>query len=295
MPKLAKLLKKTGQTWRKDQVLKEGAALAFYTILSLPAFLLLLVSSASLFIDTPQAASHLGNLAARYVSPVVNQEIGAILHTVPQLGFGSIGAIVGVLVLCWSASNIAGNLQTALNAIWGIVPTNRGWQAALKNRLRLLLMVTSVSLLFLGTIFLQTLLPTVLIWFENPLANAPLLSGAVRWVAGLLVLTGTFATIYKFVPQAKINWGDAAIGGAGTAALFTLGNALIGWYIGRSNLNLYGSAGSLMALLLWIYYSSIILFVGAEITRICAHAQGRTIVSSDLSRLRRWQQWFKNL
>ncbi len=295
MPKLVKLLKKTALTWRKDQVLKEGAALAFYTILSLPAFLLLLVSSAGLFIDTPQAAAHLSNLTAQYVGPVANQEIAAILHTVPQIGFGSVGAVVSVLVLFWSASNIAGNLQKALNNIWNIVPTSLGWKTAVKNRLRLLLMIIIVSVLFLGTIFLQTLLPTVLAWFGNPLANAPLVSGAVRWAAGLLVLTGTFAGIYKFVPQAKVNWGDAAIGGAVTAMLFTLGNAAISWYVGRSNLNLYGSAGSLMALLLWIYYSSIIVFVGAEFTQIFAHLHGRTIIGSDLPRLRRWQQWFKNL
>lgn len=295
MKKFVKLLKETARGWQKDQALKEGAALAFYTILSLPAFLLLLVSSAGLVIDTPQAAAQLSAVTGRYVGPVANQEIATILQTVPVVGFGSAGAIVSVLVLIWSASSIAGNLQTALNHIWNIVPASRGWKAAVKNRLRLLFMIIVVSILFLGIIFLQTLLPTVLNWLGNPLADAPLALAAVRWVGGLIVLIGVFGGIYKFVPQAKIGWCEAAVGGTATAILFTLGNAVIGWYVGRSHLSLYGSAGSLMALLLWIYYSSIIVFVGAEFTQIFAHVHGRSIVGTDIPRLRQWQQWFKNL
>lgn len=295
MKKFVKLLKETAQAWQKDQALKEGAALAFYTILSLPAFLLLLVSSAGIFIDTPQAAAQLSAVTAQYVGPIANQEIATILQTVPEIGFGSIGAVVSVLVLIWSASSIAGNLQRALNTIWNIVPASQGWKAAVKNRLRLLLMILVVSVLFLGIIFLQTLLPAVLNWLGNPLAQAPLVLAPLRWVGGLVILIAVFAGIYKFVPQAKVGWCEAMVGGAATAVLFTLGNAVISWYVGRSNLNLYGSAGSLMALLLWVYYSSIIIFVGAEFTQIFAHLHGRTIVGTNLPRLRRWQQWFKNL
>lgn len=271
MKKFVKLLKQIARCWQKDQTLKEGAALAFYTILSLPAFLLLLVSGASLFIETPLAAAQLSAATAHYIEPTANQEIAAILQAVPKISLGSAGAIVSLLVLIWSASSIAGNLQTALNTIWDIVPTARSWKAAIKNRLRLLLMITVVSILFLTIIFLQTLLPAILNWFNNPLAGAPLALAIVRWIGGLILLIGVFVGIYKFVPQAKVGWREAAFGGTATAVLFTLGNALISWYIGHGTLNLYGSASSLMALLLWVYYSSIIIFVGAELTQIFAH------------------------
>lgn len=288
MKKILRLLNQTARGWQRDKALKEGAALAFYTILSLPAFLLLIISVAGIFIDTPAAAAKLSSLTALYVGPIANQEIQTMLETVPAIGFGSVGALVSVLVLIWSASSIAANLQTALNNIWNITPASRGWKTVLRKRVKLLFMLLAVGVLFLTVVLIQTLLPAVLHWTGQPFIVPPLLLGAVQWLFSLVLLIGIFAAIYKFIPQAHISGRDALVGGIITAVLFTLGNALISWYISRSNLSLYGTAGSLMALLLWIYYSSVIIFVGAEFTQTYASAYGRSIVNADMSRLRRW-------
>ena len=288
MKKFLSILNQTARGWQKDKAMKEGAALAFYTVLSLPAFLLLIVSGAGIFIDTPAAAVKLANLTALYIGPVANQEIQTMLQTVSAIGFGSVGAIVSVAVLIWSASSIAGNLQNALNNIWNIAPAKRGWKVTLRNRLKLFLMLVVAGLLFLAVVLLQTLLPTVLEWTGQLVFVPPLILAAVQWLFSLALLIGLFAIIYKFVPQARISGRDAIIGGTTTAILFTLGNALISWYIGRSNLSLYGTAGSLMALLLWIYYSSVVIFIGAEFTQAYATAYGRSIISTDMSRWRRW-------
>lgn len=277
--------------WHSDHIFKEAAALAFYTVLGLPAFLLLTASTLTAFVAGPTVNQFLVNLFNDYTSPAVSLEIQTFLVDTPAISFNSVGAVLGLVLLLFTTSSISNSLQSALNTIWKLDKPTLGWKEVLRQRGRLFLALPLLSLLFLTIIVLQTLLPTILSWLPVPaLPNIWLV--LIRWITSVGLLILVFASIYKFVPHARIRNRDAFIGGAITAGLFTVGNIVIGWYLASRTLTLHNAAGSLIALLLWLYYSAIIFLIGAEITQAYATLQGHAIISTTTNR---WRRWVRNL
>ena len=250
--------------FNEHDILTLSAALAFYTALSLAPLLLITLSVVGLLGENSQAQllreirAVLGNQASIAIATIIDSA-----HNRPKVG-GIVG-LIGGLILIFSASSVFAQLQFSLNKIWEIEGKLRlGIGGLIHQRLLSMGMVISLGFLALVSLAVSTVLSFVLtsqgqIW---EVANI---------VVTLLVFSALFASIFKFLPDIQISWRDAFYGGLVTAILFAVGKSLIGIYLGRSAIgSAYGAAGSLIVLLAWVYYSAVIVFMGAEITRVLA-------------------------
>jgi membrane protein len=212
-----------------------------------------------------------GEQAARGIQAV-------ILHA-QQPTSSVIGTVVGVISLFVGASGVFGQLQTSLDTIWEVEPrSDRGWLAQVKERFISFTMVLGVAFLLLVSLVLSSILSSL----GNMLADT-LPGGATLWQGlniafSLGVITLLFALIFKVIPDAKVAWRDVWGGALFTALLFTIGKQLLGIYLGKAAVgSAYGAAGSLVALVVWVYYASQILFMGAEFTQVTARRRGASI------------------
>ncbi len=252
----------------KHDLMTLSAALAFYTALALAPLLLITLSVVGLLGTSGKEflTTQIESLMGLQASTAINSVIESANNNPKK---GGVAGIIGVLVLLFSASGVFAQLQSSLNVIWqstGKVTT--GAWSWVRRRLFSMGMVLSLGFLALVSLLVSTVLSSVLT--QN---------GAVWQGINLLISAGIFAAmfslIFKYLPDAKLAWKDAVIGGVVTAVLFIIGKSLIGIYLGKSAVgSAYGAAGSLIVLLAWVYYSSIIVFSGAEITRIVAADEG---------------------
>lgn len=268
---LAKIKSTGGQffdAFMKHDLMTLSAALAFYTALALAPLLLITLSVVGLMGTsakeslTTQIESLMGSQASTAINSIIESA-----NNNPKTG--GVAGVIAVLVLLFSASGVFAQLQSSFNVIWQSTgkATTGAW-SWVRRRLLSMGMVLSLGFLALVSLLVSTLLSSV---FTQ--------SGAIWQGINLLISAGIFAAmfslIFKYLPDAKLAWKDAAIGGAVTAVLFIIGKSLIGIHLGKSAVgSAYGAAGSLIVLLAWVYYSSIIVFSGAEITRIVAADEG---------------------
>jgi membrane protein len=193
---------------------------------------------------------------------------------------GIIAQIIGWVTFVVGASGVFASLQDSLNTVWRVAPVKQSIWLTVRQRIASLGMVLVIGFIFLVTFAFSAALAFVSTYFSHvlPFAGAAELFTAVNYAVSLAIITLLFALIYKILPDAKIDWSDVWIGSAITALLFIVGQALIGIYLARSGTaSAYGAAGSLLVLLLWIYYSAMILFFGAEFTKIYAERRGKAI------------------
>lgn len=252
------LLEKLG----KHEIMTLSAALAFYTALSLSPLLLITLSVVGVLGEHSQARlleeirSVLGNQASTAITTIIHSA-----HTRPALG--NLARTLGILFLVFSASSVFVQLQYSLNKIWEIEgKINAGLWSLIRHRLLSMGMVISLGFLALVSLLVSTVL-SFLLTGEGQIWQY------MNFLVTLLVFSVLFALIFKFVPDVKIPWRDSLYGGIVTAILFALGKNVIGIYLGRSAVgSAYGAAGSLIVFLTWVYYSSVIVFTGAEITCI---------------------------
>lgn len=250
--------------FNRHQILTLSAALAFYTALSLAPLLLITLSVVGLLGGKSQThlvqqiRSVLGEPASAAVTTVINNA-----QQRPHLG--SFAGIIGILILIFSASSVFSQLQFSLNTIWDCeTQTSASWWVLIRRRLLSIGMVFSFGFLALVSLIVSAVLSYVL-------TNSGDIWEVVNLLVTLLVFTLSFALIFKFLPDTNISWKDSFYGGITTALLFALGKSVIGIYLGHSAIgSAYGAAGSLIVLLAWVYYSSIIVFTGAEITNVAA-------------------------
>jgi membrane protein len=273
------IAKDTATDWSDDDASSLAAALAYYALLSLAPLLIISIGVAGWFLG-PEAAR--GRVAGELGSIVGGQAadgIQAVVASAEGPKRGLLSAVVGIVTLFVGASGVFGQLQTSLNAIWEVKPKpNRGLLGQLKDRFFSFTMVLGVAFLLLVSLVLSSILSS----FGNVLAdNLP--GGAVVWqlinfALSFGVVTLLFALIYKVIPDAKIQWRDVWLGAAVTALLFTIGKQLLGLYLGKAAVgSSYGAAGSIVALVVWVYYAAQILFVGAEFTQVQARRRGASI------------------
>jgi membrane protein len=274
------LLKASFNEWQADNAPRLGAALAYYTVLSLAPLLVLLLAALSFFFSRAAAQTDLLKQIAMVMGPSAAQTINGVVQSAWPTGAGAFTGILSVAALLFAASGMFAELRASLDAIWHIMPpTEGGLIALIKGRLKAVLMVIAVGVLLLLSLLAATAV-TVLsdfIQFSTP----PLVLQAANFVISFAMITLLFALIYKFVPDRYIAWKDVWVGAAMTSLLFTVGKTLIGIYLAKSNPgSAYGAAGSLVILLIWIYYSAQVFFFGAEFTQVFAnqreaHANGR--------------------
>lgn len=281
------LLKKTFGEFIQDDCMSMGAALAFYTMFSLAPILIILITLVSLFLGSSEAAQ---TQLIQQINSLMGAEAGkqaqAMAEAQLRQGTSGIATILGLVALLFGATGVMAQLQYSLNRIWKVEPDpNRG---GLKNFLmkRLLSFAMIVAIAFL--LLVSLVLSAVLAAFAQRLAavlpegTSPGIFLGMDILLSLVVFTLLFGIMFKVLPDAKMRWRDLWVGAFVTALLFSLGKLLIGLYLGRSHVgSAYGVAGSLAVLLIWVYYSSLIVFLGAEFTRAWASSYGQEIVPAE--------------
>jgi membrane protein len=194
-------------------------------------------------------------------------------------GSGALATVIGVATILFGATGVVGQLQTSLNKIWEVEPRpGRGVLGIVRDRLFSFAMVLAIGFLLLVSLAISAALAAVDSYAASLLPGSEALLQVVNFVVALGIVTGLFALMYRYLPDVRIAWRDVWIGAAVTALLFTIGKFLIGLYLGNSTVgSTYGAAASLVILLLWVYYSSQILFLGAEFTEVYARRHGSRI------------------
>lgn len=270
------IIKKTFRQFSEDECPTMAAALAYYTVFSLPSLLLIVVYITGAVFG--QAAVQ-GEIQQR-VSGAVGPQIAGVLSTMIQnasvSGGGIIATALGAAGLVFSATTTFVQLQTSLNRSWGIKRDDSGVKSFAMKRFTSFLMIAGISILVLVFLALGTAVSALTRMTALPLPGWAfyLFDVLLSWA----VFTACFAAIFKVLPDARIEWKDVRVGGAVTAGLFVIGKFLISLYLGHSStVSAYGAAGSLALVLLWTYYSAMIVLLGAEFTEVWAEAHGREV------------------
>ncbi len=275
------LLKQTFQEWLQDKVPQLGAALAYYTVFSLaPLILVLLAVIGVLFRDDPGGAwNKITQQMSYFLDPSALQVVQEIAQKASQPGKSMIATIIGVALALFGASGVFGQLQDALNTIWGVkAKPTRGIWGFLRARFLSFAMVAGICFLLLVSLAIEALLKGFSRYVQSMLPGGIVIAVTVYLVFDFAVVVLLFAMIFKFLPDVKIQWRDVWIGAFMTAILFGIGKWLLGFYLGSGAAgSAYGAASSLITLLLWVYYSSQILLFGAEFTQVYAARAGREL------------------
>jgi membrane protein len=280
------LLKDTAGEWSRDQAPRLGAALAYYATFSLAPLLIIAVSISGLVFGREAATGQIVGQIQGLVGQDTARTIQAMIEKSDQPATSIIASLIGLIALLFGASGVFGELQQSLNAIWDIEPKpKRGIWAVVKDRFFSFSMVLGTGFLLLVSLVISAALAGITNIVTGFMPGWEIITQIVNFIISLGVITILFALIFKYVPDAKIAWADVWIGAAVTALLFTIGKALIGFYIGYSSLSsTYGAAASLVVILLWVYYSAQILFFGAEFTQVYANTYGSRIRSESTGR-----------
>ena len=276
------MIKESAKDWSDDNAGRLAAALACYTLLSIAPLLVLSVAVAGLWFGDEAARGQIVN----QIGSVVGTEAGTAVQTIAanakEPSAGIISTVIGIAVLLFGASGVFNELQSALNTIWEVQPKpNQGIRGFLRHRLFSVAMVLAVAFLLLVSLLVSAGLSAAGKFFEQHLPGGEGLWQVLNFVIALGVTTVLFGLIYKVIPDAIMRWRDVWVGAFVTAALFTIGKLLLGLYLGKSSTtSSFGVAGSVVALVLWVYYSSQILFLGAEFTQVYARRFGGQIQPS---------------
>ena len=278
------ILKKTGSDWIEDQAPSLGAALAYYTVFSLAPLLIIAIAIAGLVFGQEAAQGQI----FEQLRGLIGEESGKAMQDMVQNAnakpaTGVVATLVGVATLLFGASGVFGQLQTSLNTIWEVQPKpGRGILGILRDRVLSFGFILVIGFLLLVSLLLTAGIALLAQWFGGIFPGMEALAQVLNFVLSLALITLLFAMIFKFLPDAKIAWHDVWIGAFITAMLFTVGKFALGLYLGKSGVgSSYGAAGSLIILLLWVYYSSQILFFGAEFTQVYANRFGARVAPAE--------------
>jgi membrane protein len=277
------LLKETGEDFIDDNVTRLAGALAYFTLLSLAPLVVLAIAVAGLAVDQDALRGRLGAELGAVVGPSGEVAVRTIVENAKTPSEGVVSSILGIVVLLFGASGVFGELQAALNAIWEVAPKpGRGIWGTIRDRLFSFAMVMGVAFLLLVSLILSAALAAAGRFFERSLPGGEAVWQLVNFVISFAVVSSLFAVTFKVVPDANVRWRDVWIGAVMTAFLFSVGKFLIGLYLGKSTVaSSYGAAGSIVLLVIWVYYSSLILFLGAEFTQVYAKRFGSRIRPSE--------------
>jgi membrane protein len=273
------LIRTAWQDWKEDKASRLAAALAYYAAISLAPLLIVLLAIAGLAVGSNTAASQLMDQIRGLVGDQGAEVVHEIITSASKPATGVVSAVLGTVVLLLGASGVFGALQDGLNTIWEVASKpDRGWVGIIKDRFLSLTMVLGVGFLLLVSLVISAALSALGKYLAGILPVHWLAFAGLNFVVSFVVVTVLFALIFKFLPDAEISWNNVWLGAATTSLLFTIGKFLIGLYLGRSSAgSAYGAAGSLVVILIWVYYSSQILFFGAELTQVYANRFGSRI------------------
>ena len=277
---LVSLFRKTAQEWIQDKCPQLGAALAYYTIFSLaPLVLVLLAVFGLIYGGSEQAREKVTDQLRYFIDPSGVKVFQDIAANASEPKGGMLAAAFGIIVALFGASGVFGQLQDALNTIWGVKPKPGGgiW-GFLRARFLSFAMVGGVCFLLLVSLTVESVLRGLNTYLERMLPGGHFLAFAIFFVFDLAVIILLFAMIFRYLPDVKIGWRDVWLGAALTAVLFAIGKFILGLYLGSGAAgSAYGAASSLITLLLWTFYSAQILLFGAEFTQVYSNTYGSQV------------------
>lgn len=274
---LLELARDAVSAWSRDYAPSMGAALSYYTIFSIAPLLLIVISIAGMVYGEEAARGAVFYQVRELMGDGAAVALQGLLASARKPAEGIIAALIGLALLIVGASSVFGELQSALDRIWR-VPEQRksgGLWTLLRTRLVSFAMIIGIGLLLIASLLASTLLAVLEKWWGTLFGARALLASALNIGLSYLMVTVMFAMIYKIMPRVRIAWRDVWTGAAITSLLFTAGKYAIGLYIGTSGVSsTFGAAGSLVVILVWVYYSAQIFLLGAEFTWVYAHRYG---------------------
>jgi membrane protein len=265
--------------WWNDNALRLGASVAFYTLFAIAPILIVVIAIAGTVFGPEAVRGEIVGQIDGLVGKQGGQAVQALLQGAARREDNVVAAILGGMTFVLTACGAFLELQAALNAIWRVAPAPDGQlKDFLLDRLRSFGLVIAIGFLLLVSLAVSAAIAAVGAWLGGWTSGTPLVLQALNLALSLAVTTTLFALLFKFLPDVQLAWRDVITGAMVTAVLFTVGKEVIGFYLGQSSTaSSYGAAGSVLVLLLWVYYSSQILLVGAEFTRIYADRERGTV------------------
>ena len=280
-------LREVYDEWCKDNALSHGAALAYYALFSMAPLLMLIIAITGFVLGRAAAQGQLFGHIEGVIGPDGARTVEGMIASVSAPKSGLIASAVSLLTILFGASGVFGQLRTSLNQIWEVTPTDGGGvRGAARQRLASFAIIFGIGGLLLASLVLTAALAAVHGLLARHLPVLGELLPTLNFLLSLLLTTTLFAMIYKVLPDTEMAWRDVWLGAAATALLFTAGKTLIGLYLGRAGVtSIYGAAGSLVLVLLWVYYCAQIFFVGAEFTEVYSRWYGSRRPGSDAGAL----------
>ena len=277
-------LKQVFYEFVEDDILKYSASLAYYTVFSLAPLLIVIISICGLLFGREAIQGHIYTQIRGLVGSDAAIQIQETIKNIHYTGHNLFASIVSIVILVIGATGIFGEVQDSLNKIWGLrIKTRKTWWKLILNRILSFSLILSIGFVMIVSLMLNALVAA----FGNFLSHYATEFSAVLIqlsdsVLSFVATTLLFSLMFKVLPDAKIKWRDVFIGGLITSVFFTLGKLAIGIYLGRSNIgSVYGAAGSIMIIMVWVYYSSVILYLGAEFTKVYAKLHGGKIFPNE--------------
>lgn len=273
------LLRETYSEFSNDNASQLGAALAFYTIFSLAPILIIIVAIVGIFLGKQSVSDYLLKELTEALGPQNAYYVMSTIQSSYQAGSGLRATLIAIFLMLIGSTTVGVMLKDALNTMWGVENTSSGLWPMVKNRLISLVIILFVGAFLFLAMVISSVIGTTSAYVSNYIHVPLSLLGWLDNIVSLVLLTLMFAILFKMLPDVEISWGDVWIGGAITALLFMLGKFLLGFYLATSTISsAYGAAGSLVVMLLWVYYSAQIIFLGAEFTQVYARNYGSEIV-----------------
>ncbi|HEY5898799.1 MAG TPA: YihY/virulence factor BrkB family protein [Burkholderiales bacterium] len=263
-----RLVARAFSAWTDDYAPSMGAALSYYALFSIAPLLLIVIGVAGFFFGEQAARGELFNELSSLVGADGARAVEGLVRNASKPQSGVLAMVIGTVLLIGGASTVFGELQNALDRIWRAPERNvtKGWWKLIRARLLSFGMILAIAFLLMVSLVLSSLVSALGKWWGLHFVDLGL---------SFALTTLLFAMIYKIIPRVRIAWRDVWVGAAVTAALFALGKLLIGFYIGKTSVaSVFGAAGSLVVLILWVYYSAQIFLLGAEFTRVYAEEHG---------------------
>ena len=281
---LWEILKNSFHGFSDDRILKLSAALAYYTVFSLGPLLIVIIFLCSFFFGREAIEGTIYGQIQGFVGHDAALQLQQIIKSATIGGKTKIAAIIGIITLVIGATSMFAEMQESINMIWGLKPKPKSaWWLLIKNRLLSFGVIGSLGFLLLVSLGISGLIEALSNRLRNHFTDVTIiLFYIINLIINFGVISILFAVIFKVLPDAKIKWKDIMAGAIATAVLFMIGKFAISFYISKSNVgSTYGTAGSLVVLLVWIYYSSIILYFGAEFTKAYAIKYGSEITPNE--------------
>ena len=277
-----KLITQTVDEWQQDEAPRMGASLAYYALFSLAPLLVIVIFIIG-FVYKGDTVGHIQRQIQSLIGRDVATTVALAIHNASTFGHGIIATIISFAVLSLGATGVFSELHTAMNKIWKVRRRQSGFiVGVLKEKFVAFTMVLGIAFLLLISMIISAVLSALTAYFSYLLPGADFLWHIADLVVSFGVVTLLFALLFRYVPDEHVTWKDVWIGASATAILFDLGKFLIGFYIGETSIgSMFGAAGSVVVILAWVYYSSQLVFLGAEFTHVYAKRHGSKSIAAE--------------